>query len=101
MSSLAINSFIGGALTAATIGYCAFNPTPIITPQSTHNLMQNDYAILKSVVEQQIYKPFTQNDILKNEIEIIHSFVNNLIENSEKSPPHFSKTIDDFFWDLA
>ena len=34
-------------------------------------------------------------------IEIIYSFVNDLVQNSEKSPPHFSKTVDKHFWDLA
>jgi hypothetical protein len=34
-------------------------------------------------------------------VGVIHSFVNDLIDNSKKSPAHFSKTVDDNFWDLA
>ncbi len=55
------------------------------------------YYLLKNEAIAQILK---QPDI-EPTIEIIHSFVNDLIENSMKSPSHFSKTVDKHFWNLA
>ena len=35
------------------------------------------------------------------EVEIVHSFFNKMVENSELTPQEFSKLIDENFWDLA
>ncbi|MGM0655693.1 MAG: hypothetical protein ACQETR_10310 [Thermodesulfobacteriota bacterium] len=97
----AFGVFIGGAVTCATIGYWAFNPTPALSPENYHNLTAQDPGIIRSIIDSHTYKAFNQVDILDREVEIVHSFVNKMVENSEPTPQEFSKLIDENFWDLA
>lgn len=97
-----VSSLIGGAVTFATIGYCALNPTPRLNIENYHDLTPQDPAILRSIIDSYTcYKAFNQVDILDREVDIIHSFVNKMVENSEPTPQEFSKLIDEHFWDLA
>ena len=57
-----------------------------------------DYFLKNEVMPKAIEKFDLE---LEPEVKIVHSFVNNIVEYSEKSPPHFSKTVDKHFWDLA
>lgn len=92
-----------GIGTAVVFSFCATDFQELYKP------LENDKYIYECTSSTDcIYNltnelmPYQENlTDMVTEVEIIQSFVNNLIENSKPSPLSFSKTVDDNFWDLA
>ena len=47
------------------------------------------------------YLMVSEESRIREQIEILHTFVSNLIENSEELDPNFVNTVNNHFWDLA
>lgn len=93
-----------GIGTATMVSLCAtdfsqqYMPVPL-----DHDKYAYECTANASCFYQLKNEPMPQEKIsdMGTAVGVIHSFVNSLIDNSEKSPSHFSKTVDDNFWDLA
>jgi hypothetical protein len=46
-------------------------------------------------------KQFQDDELIGNQIEIIHQFVSLLLEKSENLDPDYTAAVDKHFWDLA
>jgi hypothetical protein len=47
------------------------------------------------------YKFVSDNQIIEEQINIIHDFVSVLLEESQDLDPKYSKVVDKYFWELA
>ena len=47
------------------------------------------------------YKQFQDEELIGNQIEIIHQFVSLLLKKSENLDPDYTAAVDKHFWDLA
>lgn len=105
-SSSPTNSTLKTMLGIGTASILSFGLMPNYTPKlPTYDKIYSyectsenpcDYFLKNEVMPKVLIKLNAGPDV-----ETIHSFINDLVENSEKSPPHFSKTVDKYFWDLA
>lgn len=62
---------------------------PYRQAKSDHGVLYDSYTLIDNSCVKE-----------KRNIEIIHKFSSNLLENIEDMPVEFSRAIDDNFWDL-
>ena len=88
------------AVGTASIFFSSYPPINLpVAPTNDHHYEcaidnECDYYLKNEIMPQQDIHEY-------KDLEIIQSFIVNMIENSEESPVHFSKTIDKYFWDLV
>lgn len=94
-------SLIGGAtptegvLYYTHVGSCRFMP-----PKKTYAFgsFQDEWP---QSWQDSYYSVSVNEDVTRNQIEIIHNFVSTLLENAEELRPEFSEMVDKHFWDLV
>ena len=95
------NSFpyvVGTAVTTVVL-FCGANTSQYhyaSTPMPSDEQVNIDLGIAQSFDRYTLISNAEQQD----NIEVIHNFAANLLENIEDIPADFSKAIDDNFWDL-
>lgn len=89
---------VGSAATAAVLCY-SYMGAPAINPNNLPNLNIQ----LKAPTEMNFdYYQLIDKDqaATLEQIDIIHHFASNIIDNIKDLEPEFSKTVDENFWDL-
>lgn len=89
---------VGSAATAAVLCY-SYMGAPTMNPDNLPNLdtIHKVPAEMNFDCYQLIDK--TQATVLE-QIDIIHHFASNILDNIKDLEPEFSKTVDENFWDL-
>lgn len=96
---IARNILCGVVATGVSLTYAHIGNTESIA-------LENNYVISEGCAcmpdeYNQYYSLLSEEQEAIRQIEIIHGFVSNLIENSEELDPNFAKTVSKHFWDLA
>ena len=100
MSSTGFPCVVGTAVTTAVL-FCGINtslpPYSLLSVSSDEGQISIDHGIANSLGR---YTLIPQNIEQRDNIEIIHNFAVNLLDNIEDIPPEFSEAVDAHFWDL-
>lgn len=98
---MSISQFlVSGTATAAVLCY-----TTIVTP--TINTNNYNHAISfkapkEMSIERSVYKLEQNNqEAYIEQIEIIHKFASNILDNIKEFDPDFIKTVDNNIWDMV
>ena len=89
---------VGSAATAAVLCY-SYIGVPAINPDNLPNLNIQFEAPTEINFDYYQLIDKTQATILE-QIDIIHHFASNILDNIKDLEPEFSKTVDENFWDL-
>jgi hypothetical protein len=100
MSSTRFPFVVGTAVTTAVL-FCGINtslpPYPLFYVPSGEGQISIDHGIASSLDR---YTLIPHNIEQRDNIEVIHNFAVNLLDNIEDIPPKFSEAVDAHFWDL-
>lgn len=101
MNSITVPHVVGTAVSTAILfcGVAVYDNLP-----SVSGSILNDYANSGSVdygLSLDRYQLLSKENIQKNNIEVIHGFASNLLENIEDIPAEFNEAVDRNFWDLV
>lgn len=91
---------VGTAVTTAIL-FCGINtsqhPYSVVSVPSDEGQISIDHGIANSLDR---YTLIPRNIEQRDNIEVIHNFAVNLLDNIEDIPPEFSEAVDANFWDL-
>lgn len=93
-----LKNVVGSATTAAVLCY-SYMGAPAINPVDFSNLN----VPLKAPIEMNFdYYQLIDKDqaAALGQIDVIHQFASNILDNIKDLEPEFSKTVDENFWDL-
>lgn len=101
LANVKITSLIGGAATAAVLGYASLGGyTDSYIPTESY-AEQVDCCVPENSFQDTYYR-LIQNDIsIEDQVISIHNCVSNLLENTKDLDPRISKLIDEHFWELG
>ncbi len=93
-----IRNVVGSTATAAVLNY-SYVGAPLSNPVASEN--PNIPISAPTEISYDYYQLLNQNQTLALEqIDIMHKFASNILENIRDLEPEFSKTVDENFWDL-
>lgn len=93
-----LRNVVGSATTAAVLCY-SYLGAPSINPSDFINPNIPITAPVELTFD--CYKLTSGNqDIALEQIDIIHQFASNILDNIKDLGPEYSKTVDENFWDL-
>ena len=95
-------SYMGGVpQTNGVLFYTHVGSETFHTPREMYMYAGIDLSDLSEDEQDVYYSISVDENMISNQIEIIHNFVSKLAENSEDLDPEFSKLVDKHFWDLV
>ncbi len=98
MSSLHFKNVVGDAATTAVLCYSYLGVSAINSVDFSNLNVQ-----IKAPEEMNFdyYQLIDKNQaVALEQIDIVHKFASNILENIKELEPEFSKTVDENFWDL-
>lgn len=101
MAEIGVRSIVGGVATATVLVYSHLGVVDINLPSKNYKTAIKQQICPEEFSAYPYYYTFVENQYrIKNQVEVLHNFVSNLIENTEDINPDFSQTVDKHFWDL-
>ncbi len=95
-----VRNVVGGVATAAVL-YYSYIGAPSMTPVDFSRGIDLKVRI-PDEMSFDYYQAIDKDEktASRRQIEVIHRFASNLLENIKDLDPEFSKTVDENFWDL-
>ncbi len=100
MQTQKVTTIAGSFATVATVCYLSLS-SPSCEPYEDFFNKADGLQISSWYDPNPYYKQFQDEELIGNQVEIIHQFVSLLLEKSENLDPDYSAAVDKHFWDLA
>jgi hypothetical protein len=94
-----IKNIAGSVTTAAVLCYAYLGNQCLFIPEQEY--VETKAISMPANYDYNPYYTVLREGDINEQIETIHNFVSNLLENSQELNPNFAKTINKHFWDLV
>jgi hypothetical protein len=101
MDDTTLKHVVGFIPTAVVLTYSYLGNPPILIPHQNYKMSTTSMKISSDYDYNPYYTVLTGQEIIRDQIETIHGFVSNILENMQDLDPQFSRLVDEHFWDLA
>jgi hypothetical protein len=100
METQKVTTIAGNFVTVAALCYFSLS-NPSCGPSQNFFKETDLKHITTGYESNSYYRQYHDEDLIGDQIEIIHQFVSLLIEKSEDLDPDFTAAVDKHFWDLV
>ncbi len=101
METTTLKTIVGIIPTAVVLTYTYLgSPSVIPPPQKGHAMNVSSDAKI-GYEHNPYYTVLEDREVMGEQIETIHGFVSNLLENMQDLEPQYSQLVDEHFWELA
>lgn len=101
MGTSRLSNLFCGVATAAVISYFSLS-RPYFIPQEMEYFDEKATSQMSETYDINPYYYIDRSDsVVFNQVDIIHKFVSELLENTQDLDSHFSELVDKHFWDLV
>lgn len=91
----------GFLTTGAVLAYGYTGACEDFNPEQNYYSQYPTDAIAEGIDLNSYYTLNTDELRVRNQVEVLHSFVSTLIENSQALEPEYSGTVTKYFWELG
>jgi len=100
METQKVTTIAGSLVTVAALCYFSLS-SPSCEPSEDFFKETDLKQIITGYESNSYYRQYHHEDLIGDQIEIIHQFVSLLIEKSEDLNPEYTAAVDKHFWDLV
>ena len=100
MQTQKVTTIAGSLVTVAALCYFSLS-SPSCEPYEDFFTETDLKQVITGYESNSYYRQYHDEDLIGDQIEIIHQFVSLLIEKSEDLDPDYTAAVDKHFWDLV
>lgn len=101
METTTLKTIVGIIPTAVVLTYTYLGSQSAILPPQKEHAMNVTAGIKTGYEHNPYYTVLEDREVMREQVETIHGFVSNLLENMQDLEPQYSQLVDEHFWELA